>query len=137
MQENEFLLVNDNKEGVNKFRKLGENEQLDPKSGTARPVRGSRFQTQILTKTVRVQIVQELWYSSRHAHKGKGRQHKVPSRHGVPPVPTFAVDIILLSKFDENHVQDASNNWNNGMIFHPVLQVTGIVVGFESNSILM
>lgn len=61
-------------------RKLGKNEELDPKSRASASVRGPGIVAHIVTKRHGSDIVNELRKRSSHSNPGKRGEAQVPSR---------------------------------------------------------
>mmetsp|Transcript_8248 Transcript_8248/g.16576 ORF Transcript_8248/g.16576 Transcript_8248/m.16576 type:complete len:217 (-) Transcript_8248:413-1063(-) len=71
MQENQFLLVNDNEKRVHQFRKLGKNKELYPQTRRSATIRHLRIPTQVFLQSVRPQVVYQLRKGPQETHQGK------------------------------------------------------------------
>jgi hypothetical protein len=135
MQEDERLLMNDDKKGVKEFGELGQDEQLDPESGTAAPIGRLWIQTEIIAYRVGHQVMNQLWPCPQHSNAAKGGQEQIPGCQRIPPLP-FGVTLpilpaelkVPLSQTDTNHVQHTSTQRNERMLLHPMQHRNRIVV---------
>jgi hypothetical protein len=157
MQENQRLLVNNDEERVNELtaserstsekkesmkakqstiatlnvRELGQDEELDPKSGAAAPVARARVGAQVVPEGHVGDVMKELGRRSEHPQEGEGRQEQIPRRHGLAPVPARPVGEVLLTSHNQDTIKDARPNGNHWMALHPAKDGSGIIVLFE------
>jgi hypothetical protein len=132
VQEDERLLVNDNKEGINQFGKLAETEQLNPKAGRARTELTFGIVADVIPEGHVIKIVGELRCRSDHSDEGEQTQAEIPHGQRAAPRERLAAVKVGPTANNEDGIQDACDNWHNGIVLRPIPYGHGVVVDLPS-----
>mmetsp|Transcript_19592 Transcript_19592/g.47277 ORF Transcript_19592/g.47277 Transcript_19592/m.47277 type:complete len:96 (+) Transcript_19592:650-937(+) len=81
VEKDQRLLVNNDKERIDKFRELAKNEKLNPQPSRSRSVCGTWVHTEVITETHMVQVVDKLRCGTCHTDPTEQTKAEIPNGH--------------------------------------------------------
>lgn len=113
-------------------RKLGENKELYPQTGTPTAVGRLGVGTEIVRQRRRAQIVHQLRQRAHQAQQAKQTERGIPNGQCTAPMPAGAIAKVGLSADNGGSVGQASDNGDPRLCRHPGQGRHGVVVGLPA-----